>query len=373
MKITIVGPVYPYRGGIAHYTAMLARALEQNEIRTQVISFRRQYPGWLYPGVSDKDPSEQRLLTNALFLLDPLYPWTWLRTEKEIIAAQPTGVLFQWWTTFWAIPYAIITKRLRKAGLSVVYVIHNVLPHEISRPDAWLARQALSQASSFIVQSSIEENRLRALLPTANYRLCAMPSYSIFYEGRIDKEVARRKLNLPQAKYVLLFFGLVRPYKGLDVLLEALSLLSLTGDPPHLIVAGEFWEGIDRYQKKIRDNNLTESVLIDNRYIPDEEVGAFFSAADCMVAPYTGGTQSASTSIAAAIGLPMIVTERVAEGIAEENKHLILDVVPPGDAHALASAIRTAMEKPYTQSAPLTSTKDGWDRLIKLVQQLFPQ
>src|SRR5512139_2089006 len=152
-RITLIGPVYPYRGGIALHTTLAARALRERGYRLQVISFRRQYPQWLYPGATDKDQSQERIQTKAEYLLDPLSPATWTRTVKVIAASEPDLVVLQWWTTFWSLPYTVLTRLLKRKGCRVAYIIHNVLPHETRPWDRWLARLALSAAQAHIVHT----------------------------------------------------------------------------------------------------------------------------------------------------------------------------------------------------------------------------
>ncbi|TLM99460.1 hypothetical protein FDZ73_21815 [bacterium] len=144
MKIVLVGPVYPYRGGIAHYTTMLAKTLQDAGHDVKVISFKRQYPKWLYPGQSDRDPSGEPLTVPASYPLDPLYPWTWTRTVSSICRDKPDMVLFQWWTTFWAPAFAVVAAMLKRRRIRVGFLIHNVIPHEARPWDKILAKMALS-------------------------------------------------------------------------------------------------------------------------------------------------------------------------------------------------------------------------------------
>jgi glycosyltransferase involved in cell wall biosynthesis len=129
VRLSIVGPVYPYRGGIAHYTMHLARKLIACGHEIQVISFYRQYPAWLYPGESDKDPSDNPMIVPAEYLLAPLLPWTWVKAARRIREFEPDIVVIQWWTTFWAPAFWLLAKWLRNRGLQVIYMIHNVLPN----------------------------------------------------------------------------------------------------------------------------------------------------------------------------------------------------------------------------------------------------
>jgi len=363
VKVALVGPVYPYRGGIAHYTTMLARALAEKH-ETLVVSFRRQYPSWLYPGKTDRDPSREPLRVEAEYLLDPLYPWTWRRTANRIAAFGPDVVVLQWWTTFWAPAFGVLTWLLRRRSLKVVFLIHNLLPHEPAPWDRWLARAVLGQASSFIAQAPGERNRLLALLPNAQVRLCPMPAFHDLAGRRLPRAEARRRLGLPAESLVLLFFGIVRPYKGLKHLIDAVAILRDSGQPATLLVAGEFWGGKAEYQQQIAQLDLTDHVVLDDRYIPNEELPVFFAAADVFVAPYVSGTQSASLRTALAFGLPAVVTDAIAGDLPAGAPGV--QVAPAGDAAALAEGVRRAGVDPGT--APCPPPELGWRDVVAEIE-----
>ena len=363
MKFTILGPVYPFRGGIAHYTYFLDRALQGAGQQTQLISFRRQYPNWLYPGASDKDPSQSALQSHASYLLDPLYPWTWTKALRSIMDWKPDTIVFQWWTTFWGPAFAFICRQVKKQGISPVFIIHNVLPHEQRFFDQWLARLALSEGKAFIAQTDTQKVRLQSLLPEAFIEVCSFPGYPKLSAVELARPEARAKLGLPDSVSTLLFFGIVRPYKGLKVLLEALSILNQEAAKPHLIIAGEFWEDLAMYQSIIRDLDLADQVHIYNRYIPNEEVGDFFTAADVLVAPYVEGTQSAVVSLGFGYGTPMIVSEVAAEGL-DGDQRSVVTIVPTNDAQSLAGAIREFIANPPPAQTSLDDIQRGWNRII---------
>lgn len=367
MKVSLVGPVYPYRGGIAHYTMLLDHALQAHGHLTQVASFRRQYPAWLYPGETDRDPSQQPMQTKAEYLLDPLYPWTWQRAASSIARFAADLIVFQWWTTFWAPPYAYLVWSLKRRQTPVVFVIHNTLPHEQRAWDPWLARQALGRGDAFIAQTEVERSRLITLLPTAPVRICSLPVYRMPGEQKISRAQARRQLNLPADGPVLLFFGIVRPYKGLHHLVEALGLLRQHGKTPTLVIAGEFWEPRHAYTQQIDQLGLVEQIIIADRYIPNEQVEVLFAAADALVAPYVGGTQSAAASLGLGCGLPLIITERVAAGISAGNRRDLL-IVPSGDSQALAQAIAEFLDAP--PRGLRTPAADDWWQVVQTLEEL---
>ncbi len=368
MKISLIGPVFPYRGGIAHYTAILALSLE-NKHQLQTISFLRQYPGWLYPGRSDKDPSQNPIQVPAKFILDPIFPWTWAQALNSIRIFRPNLVITQWWTTFWALPFAYLNARLKKMGIKTAYLVHNVMPHE-SRPwDRWLAKQALSKANHFIVQTQSEVRQLSELVSNANIHSCYIPPFFKLAENVISSEVARRKLNIPLHERIFLFFGFVRPYKGLEFLLQAFKELQNRDKNNRLLITGEFWGDKSSYLTKIEAYGLSESVTIIDKYIPNEQLPVVFGAPDCLVVPYKGGTQSAVASTGLAFGLPLIVTERIAKSISSEFMSKI-KVTSSQDINELVEAMASIKRRDLFEPATPIRDKFSWDQMVKIVGEI---
>jgi len=370
MKFVLVGPVYPYRGGIAHYTTMLAQTLAKRGSQFHVVSFRRQYPRWLYPGKSDRDPSQEPLRVNAEYLLDPLYPWTWWQTARRIAEWKPDVVIFQWWTTFWAPAFAALAFLLRRRGVKVLFVIHNVMPHEPRPWDRWLAYLALRQGHHFLVQTAREKERLLSLLPQAQTITSPHPVYDMFADQRIPTADAKQQLGLPVDEPVALFFGIVRPYKGLQFAIEALAELRARGSKVRLLVVGEFWEDVIAYTQLIEKLGLSSQVKIDNRYIPDEEVGLYFSAADVFVAPYVGGTQSAAVKVALGFDLPVVISRAIVSEELENDVAHRLYWVDPKDVRALADAIERSLREKTPALGPVTlsSGSDEWEELVTAIE-----
>jgi D-inositol-3-phosphate glycosyltransferase len=368
MQITLVGPVYPYRGGIAHYTAQLAQALGDAGHTVHTISFKRQYPAWLYPGASDRDPSRNALQVNAVYLLDPLYPWTWWQASRQIRQQAPDLVVIQWWTTFWAPAYAWLAAALRRKGIPVIYIIHNVIPHEARFFDRTLAKLALKQGSAFVAQTRREEERFLTLLPGRRVEYCTLPVYSVLAGQCLPRTEARERLGLEAQTPVLLFFGIIRAYKGLNVLIEALAQLGELDQSPVLLVAGEIWEDKDSYLQLIKRLGLEKRVRLEDRYVPDEEAAVMFSAADMLVAPYLGGTQSGAAGMALGCGLPMVVSDVVAAGIAPENLKNV-QVFPTGDVQSLVKAIRLRLQH-REEVRQMERAVDDWWRLVRTLEAL---
>ncbi len=369
MKLAMIGPVYPFRGGISHFTSQLAKELLDFGHSVDIFSFRRQYPGWLYPGVSDKEVGTAPGHIEAQYLLDPIYPWTWTKTASMIKKNNPQAVLIHWWTTFWSPAYWSLAKILRRSGLEIVYIIHNVAPHEPLPWDSWLARNVLALGKAHIVQSKNEKQRLESLLPGSTPIIVPHPIYSQFKnDQQISKEEARHQLGLNIQDPMILFFGIVRSYKGLKYAIQAISILKNEGIPARLLVAGEFWEKIEEYEQQIIELGLTDHVLLYNRYIPNEDVQLFFSAVDIFIAPYVGGTQSGSIKIAMSFNLPIVATDRISDEIMLNSE--LVHIVPGENSEALVKEIKELIfqESQIVTSLPLPDT--SWEDFIDTIEKL---
>lgn len=373
MKFSLIGPVWPYRGGISHNSAIVSKALINAGHEVRIVSFRRQYPQWLYPGRTDQDNSQNPLKADADYILDPFSPRSWKKAADVVHSFEPNLVMIQWWTFFWSIPYAWISRYLRRRGDKVVYLLHNVTPHESHPLGRSLTHLALSSAQGYLVFSEFEKQKLHALLPGKRVVLSHLPVYALNQGRNFSKEEARRVLNLPIEGPILLFFGFVRPYKGLDFLISALAALKENGMRPYLAVVGEFWKDKQQYLEQIASAGIQDQVRIDDRYVPNEEADMWFTAGDVLVAPYTHGvTQSAVASMACGYGMPIIATTHVAEGLVVEGYRSI-QVVPPDDVKALAEEL-TKFINSYTRQeniAPQDTFND--DHLIQAILELVRQ
>jgi len=374
MRLVLIGPVYPFRGGIAHYTTMLYRALRKREHDVLLISFKRQYPRWLFPGRSDRDPSRKPLRAEgAQYWIDPLNPLTWLATFGRIRRYRPDAMILPWWTTFWA-PVWFVLGVLNRLFLRrpLLYICHNVLPHEVRWWDPWLARLVLGWGTHFVVQSEEEKGRLVRLVPTAAVAIVPHPVYDMFTGERIPKEEARGRLGLPCDVPALLFFGIVREYKGLKDVLTVLPEVQAQLGRVILLVAGEFWEDTLCYLEMIKQLGISDAVVIEDRYIPNEEVPVYFSAADVLVAPYHRVTGSGVAQMARGFALPVITTD-----VCVGKSKMVIDgetgfVVPSGDLKSLADAIvrffRRGCRLRVSNGQPAPGDEQfSWDRLADLV------
>jgi glycosyltransferase involved in cell wall biosynthesis len=369
MKYVLIGPTYPYRGGISHYTTLLYQHLSAAH-ETKLYSFKRQYPAFLFPGKTDKDPSASPLQVPCEYLLDPLNPLTWLETFRRIRRERPDAAILQWWVPYWALALGSVAFLLRRfTPVKVVFICHNVVPHEGSIVDSFLTRLALGQGQYFILQSQKDLSNLKALLPHAQAVRTTLPLYDAAQWQVMENGAAKKALGL--AGPVMLFFGFVRKYKGLEYLIRALPdvLRNITAQ---LLIVGEFWEDREPYLKMIKELEVQQNVTVVDRYAPNEEVGVYFSAADVVVLPYADATQSAVVSLAYAFDKPVITT--AVGGLPE----VVTDgetgfVVPPRDHAALAAAIVKYFQEdcapPFTANIKARRHTLSWAGLVNLIEE----
>lgn len=343
MKVALVGPVYPYRGGIAHYTAMLYRALRRERSHeVLMVSFKRQYPRWLFPGRSDKDPSKEPLLVkDAQYWIDSLNPVSWLTTSWRICHYQPDILILQWWTTFWMPCFSVLVYLHRRVfpKSPVAVFCHNVVPHESRHWDYLLSKMFLSLPTHCFVHTKQDKERLLELVPHARVTVVEFPPYQNVVPKRYTRDEARDLLGLDRGIPVVLFFGFVRPYKGLMYLIQAVHQVRHR-IPVHLLIVGEFWEDKRKYLQQIQELGLAPYVTIIDRYVRNEEIGVYFEAANVLVLPYLQTSQSAVLRIAFEVGLPVIASDvgGLRESIRDGVDGLL---VKPGDS---ASLVRTILQ-----------------------------
>lgn len=370
MRFLIIGPVYPYKGGIAHFTTALAKALRDNRVEVEVISFKRQYPKFLYPGKSDIDPSKKIFLIDARYLIDSMYPISWCKTLEYILNYNPKLVIFQWWTTYWAPFTFYLTRGLSKKKVRTICVVHNTYPHERKFYDRIVTKVSLSYVDAFLTLSTRESSKLRDLFPVAKIIFHNHPPYKIF-SSVIDKQKEKMRcrdmMGIPRDNLVLLFFGIIREYKGLENTIKAMKILRESIPNFTLIIAGEFWDDVEKYKNVITSLNLQANVLIDNRYIPNEEVEQYFIASDIFLAPYDKGTQSGAVTIAASFNLPIITTLQIAESL-EKFRYLNLFTIPVNEPELIVQQILMINSKTFEPPKPQEfNQQSDWSSLAKLI------
>ena len=371
MKICIIGPTYPYRGGISHYNTLLCENLKKrHDIKS--ISFKRLYPSILYPGKDQKDlDSKINIKTDSEYLIDSINPLTWIHAFLSIKKEQPGILIFHWWTPFFAPVYFIISFLTRYlTNTKILMICHNVLPHEKKNIDKILTKMVYKNVDFFIVHSKEDLQNLRTLMPNAKAKRTYLPTFEYFKTGNsIDLHShSKEKLNLKNK--TILFFGFVREYKGLNHLIEAMPkvLEKLKVD---LLIVGEFWDDKEKYIDQIKQLGIENYVHIIDKYVPNEEIDFYFSVADVVVLPYISATQSGIIQIAFGFDKPVITTNVGGLPDVVENGKTGF-IVPPGDANALSNAIVSYFEEDKEREFQSNITKQrdifSWDKMIETIE-----
>jgi glycosyltransferase involved in cell wall biosynthesis len=369
MRIGLLGPAHPLRGGIAQYLALLDRELAKAH-EVFYLSLIRQYPSFLFPGQSQVDPSQSPLEVANERVLDPMDPRTWLRAKARARELRLDALVYKWWIPFFGAAYAPVLDGARQGGAAVLMIADNLVPHEKRPLDSFLTKLVTDRTDGVLVMSQAVEDDVRRLLPKMPLERVPHPVYEQYGAKGRDRASARARTGLDGD--VLLFFGFVRRYKGLDVLIEALPRV-LARRAVTLVVAGEFYEPVEPLRQRIAQLGIGERVRVLDRYVPDEEVGDLVAAADCVVLPYRSATQSGVVLVAYAGGCPVISTavgglpEVVDDGVTGY-------LVPPEDPAALADAIVKFYERggrPAFEAAVHEKARAfGWSKVTEGIERL---
>ena len=371
MKIVFLSTFYPFRGGIAQFNALIYREIEK-EHEVEAITFSRQYPSLLFPGktqlVSPDDAADSILSKRWL---DSINPWTYIRTASRIKKMQPDLIITKYWMTFFAPSLGYVLGRQTKKTKRIS-VLDNVIPHEKRFFDNWCNRYFLKRNDGFIVMSEKVLKDLLFYVPNARYIHVPHPVYNQFGE-KTTRSAALQKLGLEKMaeKKIILFFGIIRDYKGLDLLLEAMAFLS---DDFQLIVAGEVYGSFQKYQNIIDNRQLNERVSLFTTYIGDDEVKDYFSAADVCVLPYKSATQSGITSISNHFELPLIATN--VGGLAETIHHQKTGLIIEGlEVKAIAESINHYFEAnlkaQFEAAIKLQNLDNTWQNFAEKIVRFY--
>ena len=370
MTIAVLGPVYPYRGGIAHYTARLVRALAEAGEEVLTVNLTRQYPSTLFPGSSQEDGSKQPFETVSERWVDSMRPDTWFRTVARLRRRGVKKLVIQWWHPYFAPSFGTIARLARRAGIEVVFVCHNVEPHEGTPFDRLALKWAYGGADRFVVHAQAERSKMERYAAGRPVDVVAHPVYDLFAEGALpDAAAARAELGLGAEDEVLLFFGLIRPYKGLEVLLRAMPEI-LSKRAVKLVVAGECYGDEKPLHALIAELGIGAALKLDLKYVPNEAVATYMVAADAVVVPYLHATQSGIVQVAYAFGKPVITTRvgGIPEVVWEGETGLL---VPPSDPAALAAAVERffgeELAEPFAAGIARRLPELSWEHLARVV------
>ena len=377
MKIILLGTAYPYRGGLATFNERLARQFAEEGHEVEVWTFTLQYPSFLFPGKTQYSAENAPEDLNVSRVLNSCNPLNWLKVGKQIRKAAPDLLICCYWMAFFAPAYGLISRIARRNGKTkAIALVHNMMPHEPSILDKLFAPYFVASQDGFIALSeSVKEDieKIESSLPCGEGRGGVSPvsvsPHPIYdhYGERMSKNEACKALGLPADKDYMLFFGLVRAYKGLALLLGAFGCVKDQLPNLQLIIAGEFYEDEDKYRAQIAQLGLADRVIIRNEFIPDGDLRKYFGAADLIVQPYKTATQSGVTQVAFHFEKPMLVTNVGGLGEIVHDHQMGYACEPTAEAIAndVSDYFTNNRQEAYTSYPQKEKTKYTWSKMTE--------
>ncbi|MBC8377036.1 MAG: glycosyltransferase [FCB group bacterium] len=362
MRLSLISVGPPYRGGISDLSALIYEELSKDH-QVQFINFKRQYPSILFPGKTEYKIGDRASDFPSKRIIDSINALTWIQAVKQIRDFDSEWAIFRYWNPFFAPLIGYIAGKLRKKSIKVAILIDNLVPHEESFLDSWMARRILSRADHVITMSKSVTKDVQTHRPGMNTSTLFHPLYEIYQSGH-SKAEARAKLHLPDHPIVL-YFGLIRPYKGLDIMIKALGAIKHEFDDYTALILGEAYEDSQKYVDLIKSEGISSYTIFRNEFISDSELPLYFSAADVLVLPYRTATQSGIVGIALQMDRPVIATkvgglgEYIQEGetgylVEPENPEAmgqaILSFFLQGDQDRMIENIKATKSQYSTQS-----------------------
>ena len=373
MQITFLSTFPPFRGGIAHFNDRFAGELLTRGHQVRAITFSRQYPALFFPGRSQKEESAPpgTCAIVAEPLVDSIGPISWFRTARRIRGHAPDVLVLRYWIGFFAPCYWSIVRLVKHGGRpKVIYLVDNFVPHEQRLGEKLLRRLAFRAADGCLVLSSVVEAQVRQAYPELPVACSPHPIYDQFGPP-LDPSRARAALGLPTDSRVLLFFGYIRPYKGLDLLIDAFRSIAAADPNVHLVVAGECYHGEAELREHVRNSGNADRIHLHLGYIASDRVATFFSAAEALVLPYRSATQSGIVQIAHHFERPCIVTDvgGLAEVVIEGRTG---HVVPPENVELLAERVIQFLRERADMRAALRASqvRYQWSTFAKAFEDL---
>ena len=370
-KIVIIGPVYPYKGGIAHYTALMYRALAGTHDVT-LVSYSMQYPKFLFKREQRDWENKTFKIDDAVYWINTANPINCMKAAKKINKINPDMVIIQWWHPYFVPCYYIMLKFLKKS-IQKLFVCHNVFPHERFIMDRQLTKLVLGKGDAFIVHSELDKNDLLEIKPDAIFKKTFIPTYNAFNLNNVSKENACEMLHLPENEKVLLFFGFVREYKGLKWLIKAMPSIVERLSNVKLLIVGDFGADKDVYFSLMQECRITDAIEVHDGYIPDGEVEKYFAACDLVVCPYESATQSAIVQIAYGFEKPVIATNVGGlPEVVDDNKtgYIVESRNPNMLAEKICEFYEKDREEEFHGHIITAAYKFSWDRMRENVEKL---
>ncbi len=371
-KIFIIGPAYPLRGGLATFDELFCEAFNNQGHDCEIISYSLQYPNFLFPGSTQFDTSGHAPKNIKIHtLINSVNPFSWIKTARFIKKQKPDFIVFRFWIPFMGPALGSIARMVRKSGVKVLAITDNVIPHETRPGDVAFAKYFINSCDGFITMSKAVMKDLGKFTKTNHKKYLLHPLYTSFGEKQ-NKLDARIALGLPQDKQIVLFFGLIRKYKGLDMLLDAMFELKDKSNII-LVIAGEFYEDKQPYLDLIEKYQVQNQIIIHDKFIANEDVKLYFSATDLVALPYRSATQSGVTQVSFHFEVPTLVTN--VGGLGEIIPDKIAGYVVESNGKAIAEGIKDYFEnnriQSFTEGMKKEKQKYDWKIFVNEVFNLF--
>lgn len=369
-RIVMIGPVYPFKGGISHYTGAMSKNLAK-DFEVFTVSYKMQYPKILFKSEQKDFDNDTLKIHDTKYLINTANPFNWINSARKIKKLKPDYIIMQWWHPYFSPCYTGLSMLTRK--IPKIFVCDNVFPHERFPLDKFLTRTVLKKGKAYITHSAMDAEDLKSIVAAPNYETTVLPVHNSFKMKNLTKSQARLAADVPEDKKILLFFGFVREYKGLRHIINAMPEIVKYDSNIRLMIVGEFRSDKENYLEQIKKLNVGNNIDIVDGYIPDSGIEKYFAASDLIVLPYESATQSGIVQIAYGFEKPVIATNvgGLPEVIADGKTGYIVE---PKNPKALAEAVIRFFDEnkseEFTENVRKEAYRYSWDRMNEAVVRL---
>jgi len=377
-KIIIIGPAYPYRGGNALFVTQTFEVLK-NDFDVKIFNYSLLYPSLLFPGTTQFDKSEKQLfkVPNER-LVNSISPLNWYKVSKRIIQEKADLIIFDWWHPFFGFCHGAISSLIKKEYPNkILFITENVVSHEANKVDKFLTTIGLRNASMFLALSKSVEEELKRFAKDRKIYRSELPRYDYYQtDNNVNILALKSELGIAEDDQVLLFFGYIRKYKGLEILIKAFPKILEKFPNSYLLIVGEFYDNPSTYLKLIDRLNIEKKVKVINKYIPNEEISKYYKVSDVVILPYLSATQSAILNVTYSFKKPVIATDvgGLAEFVEEGKTGVIIksnsvDEIVKGYEEYL----RIKDEVNFKENIIEYNRKNSFDNLPELISQIITE
>lgn len=367
MKIVIIGPAHPLRGGLASYNERLARAFQQGGHNVSIYTFSLQYPGFLFPGTTQYSTEPAPKDIHIKVCINSINPLNWIKTGLVLKKKKPDLIIVRYWLPFMGPCLGTILRIVKKnKHTKVVCIADNIIPHEKRIGDHLFTKYFVKPVDAFITMSEKVLKDLNQFKTNQPAQFVPHPLYDNFGE-KVDQQIARDQIHIKGDAFIFLFFGFIRKYKGLDWLLEATALLKQKSNHPFkVLIAGEYYEDRSVYEQMVKELKIEDHLILKTDFIADSDVKYFLCAADAVVQPYKHATQSGVTPLAYHFDIPMIVTRvgALPDMVPHGKVGLVCEPNPASIADAMQQMMETGTEK-FIPGIQEEKIKYSWEMMCE--------